>query len=161
MYEEVGATFLPLSFTNRVRKAARVEKERAACTLLDAQIRQKWEYPLLENSHRLANSAHTDCEGDELVKRVSAALAHLDENGFERSSHQRLFHRAFMMASLEQFYRHDLQRNLVRLLREFGASELHSEVAIMTPRRFGKTWGVALWAACMLVMGRDHDVRKN
>lgn len=155
LFEQPGV--VPLSFVKRVRKASRTEKERAARSLLDSRVYQKWEYEMLKHAHREASSAHTDCEGDEMVKRVSEAMKILDENGFERSSHQRLFHRSFMMASLEQFYREDLQRNLVRLLREYGASELHSEVAIMTPRRFGKTWGVAMWAACMLVTGRDHD----
>jgi len=148
---------LALSFVNRIQSVAKKEQAKAARRLLDSTVLQKWEYPLVEKEHRLANSSHTDCEGDVIVKAVNDAMEHLDNNGFMRSSHQRLFHRAFMMASLEQFYRQDLQRNLVRLLREYGASELHSEVAIMTPRRFGKTWGLAMWAACMLVVGRDHD----
>jgi len=145
---------LPLTFAERTRRVAKRHAELAALRLLDAAVLRKWEYPLVESMH---NGVNVECEGDLLVKDVHKALAHLDNNGYERSAHQRLFHRAFMMASLEQFYRGDLQRNLVRLLSDFGVSELHSEVAIMTPRRFGKTWGVAMWAASMLVMGRDHD----
>lgn len=151
------AEILPLLFSTRARKLAKRDTERAAQRLLDATVLQKWEYPLIENAHRLARSAHVDCEGDTVRKEMERALTYLDDHGFERSSHQRLFHRAFMMSSLEQMYRGDLNRNLVRLLREYGTSELHSEVAIMTPRRFGKTWGVAMWCAAEIIVKRSHD----
>ena len=155
---------LRLRFAPRAKGVARADAERASRRLLDATVLEKWEYPLIESNGTLQRIAVSrgegstiDCEGDEIVRDVRAALVHLDKNGFERSAHQRLFHRSFMMASLEQFYRHELHRNLVRLLKDFGVSELHSEVAITTPRRFGKTWGVAMWAAVVLVVGRDHD----
>lgn len=137
----------------RVQRVAERDARQASDSITNSLILETWEHQLLEGNPLVKQ----ECSGDRLVKRINEALRYLDQNGFERSSQQRLFHRAFMQASYEQLYGNELHKNLVRLLEEDGISEMRTEVAITTPRRFGKTFSIALWCACTLVLMNGHD----
>lgn len=142
-----------VSLASKVHQVASKDAKKASMSVTNSLILQKWEHPLLKNNPLMKN----ECEGDVLVKRINSALKYLDEHGFERSSQQRLFHHAFMQSTYAQLYGQDLHRNLIRLLEDSNTSELRTEVACLTPRRFGKTFAVALWCASMLVCAKDHD----
>jgi hypothetical protein len=78
------------------------------------------------------------------------ALNKLDTLGYRRSNQQRLFHKAFIGAFLKKIYGKDLYKDLPELLREYDLDELRTEVLVTTPRRFGKTFGTALFCAAVL-----------
>jgi hypothetical protein len=82
------------------------------------------------------------------------ALAFLDENGWKRSYHQRLFHDDFIRACTRIFWKREpagkFAREQCEILRRNNWSHLQQEVLISTPRRFGKTISVSMFAAAML-----------
>lgn len=82
------------------------------------------------------------------------ALSFLDENGWRRSYHQRLFHDDFIRACTRIFWKREppgkFAREQCEILRRNNWSHLQQEVLISTPRRFGKTISVSMFAAAML-----------
>lgn len=142
-----------VSLAKRVQTVAERDARNASNSVTNSLILETWEHSLLQGNPLVKTEGH----GDRLIKRINEALRYLDENGFERSSQQRLFHRAFMQASYGQIYGADLHKNLVRLLEQDNISELRTEVAITTPRRFGKTFSIGLWCAVILVLFDGHD----
>ena len=82
------------------------------------------------------------------------ALSFLDENGWRRSYHQRLFHDDFIRACTRIFWKREppgkFARDQCEILRRNNWSHLQQEVLISTPRRFGKTISVSMFAAAML-----------
>ena len=82
------------------------------------------------------------------------ALALLDENGWRRSYHQRLFHDDFIRACTRIFWKREAPGKFAReqceILRRNNWSHIQQEVLISTPRRFGKTISVSMFAAAML-----------
>ena len=81
-------------------------------------------------------------------------LEALDRQGWDRSYHQRQFHEQFIRACARIFYKTEpagtFQRDQQRLLQGNGWTNLSQEILISTPRRFGKTISVSLFAAAML-----------
>jgi hypothetical protein len=81
-------------------------------------------------------------------------LEALDRQGWDRSYHQRQFHEQFIRACVRIFYKTEpigtFQRDQQRLLQGNGWNNLSQEILISTPRRFGKTISVSLFAAAML-----------
>ena len=82
------------------------------------------------------------------------ALAFLDDNGWRRSYHQRLFHDDFIRACTRIFWKREppgkFAREQCEILRRNNWSHLQQEVLISTPCRFGKTISVSMFAAAML-----------
>ena len=74
----------------------------------------------------------------------------LDERGFKRSKSQREFHKHYISACLKKIFGKDLHRNMLRIMEMFKMKEVRSDVIVCTPRRWGKTFSVALYvAACI------------
>jgi hypothetical protein len=82
------------------------------------------------------------------------ALAALDRRGWERSYHQKLFHDQYIRACARIFFKHDqsgaFNRAHQKILELNGWDSLPQEVLISTPRRFGKTISVSMFAAAMI-----------
>lgn len=82
------------------------------------------------------------------------ALGLLDDNGWRRSYHQRLFHDDFIRACTRIFWKREAPGKFAReqceILRRNNWSHIQQEVLISTPRRFGKTISVSMFAAAML-----------
>ena len=82
------------------------------------------------------------------------ALSYLDENGWRRSYHQRLFHDDFIRACTRIFWKREppgkFSREQCEILRRNNWSHIQQEVLISTPRRFGKTISVSMFGAAML-----------
>jgi len=82
------------------------------------------------------------------------ALSYLDENGWRRSYHQRLFHDDFIRACSRIFWKREapgkFSREQCEILRRNNWSHIQQEVLISTPRRFGKTISVSMFGAAML-----------
>lgn len=88
------------------------------------------------------------------IKECRRALEALDRQGWNRSYHQRQFHEQFIRACARIFYKTEppgvFQRDHQRLLQVNGWKNLSQEILISTPRRFGKTISVSLFAAAIL-----------
>ena len=82
------------------------------------------------------------------------ALDVLDAMGWNRSYHQRMFHDNFIRASARVFFKADppgaFSRAHQMILDLNGWDTLSQEILISTPRRFGKTISVSMFAAAML-----------
>jgi hypothetical protein len=97
------------------------------------------------------------CKGMTAFERIAQCrrgLEALDRQGWERSYHQRQFHEQFIRACARIFYKTEapgtFQRDHQRLLQLNGWKNLSQEILISTPRRFGKTISVSLFAAAIL-----------
>lgn len=81
-------------------------------------------------------------------------LEALDRRGWNRSYHQRQFHEQFIRACARIFYKTEapgvFQRDHQKLLAVNGWDNLSQEILISTPRRFGKTISVSMFAAAIL-----------
>ena len=139
------------------------EKQRAlvARKLQGMHVMQRWRYRALDatTARNMADveADEDECEGDLCVRRIQEALAYMERHGFRRSKHQRIFHHIFTIASLQPLYGADLTQNLQRLLKKYDIKQMRSDVAATTPRRWGKTWSVAMWTAALTVTQRSHD----
>jgi hypothetical protein len=90
------------------------------------------------------------------------ALGLLDENGWRRSYHQRLFHDDFIRACTRIFWKREAPGKFAReqceILRRNNWSHIQQEVLISTPRRFGKTISVSMFAAAMLFSAPNVEI---
>ena len=79
------------------------------------------------------------------------ALERLDVAGWKRSYHQRLFHDDFLKACTRTFWKTEppgsFARDHGKVLEMNSWEHLAAEVLISTPRRFGKTISVSMFAA--------------
>lgn len=92
----------------------------------------------------------TDNNGDMRLEALIETLNLLDTVGFKRSASQRKFHQQYIMACLKKIYGKDLARNMEKILKRWGLDEIRSDVIICTPRRWGKTFSVALFVAAYI-----------
>lgn len=83
------------------------------------------------------------------------ALAKLDRIGWNRSYHQRQFHEDFLQACARIFWKTapagQFARDHHTILVKNGWEHLSQEILISTPRRFGKTISVSMFAAALIV----------
>ena len=88
------------------------------------------------------------------MRECRDALALLDTCGWNRSFHQRQFHEDFLKACTRTFWKLEPLGSFAKMhqkvLQENAWEHLAQEVLISTPRRFGKTISVSMFAAAML-----------
>lgn len=106
-------------------------------------IHMKWEY----YTERLDIK---EVDSWKKLRNLEKLLDRFDDLGYRRSRHQREFHRAFIIASLRKIFKDDLNRHMVKLLKEFGISEIRPDVIVCTPRRYGKTTGVGMYSSAWI-----------
>lgn len=87
-------------------------------------------------------------EGDGHLRTLRKLLARIDARGYERSSQQLSFHNAFEIATARILYKRDWALKKPDIVKKNGWGESFSEVLISTPRRFGKTFSIAMFSAC-------------
>lgn len=87
--------------------------------------------------------------GDSRLRTMYALLAMIDENGFERSNHQMQFHDAFIRACSRVLYREEWPVHRSAIMQHNTWVTAPSEIMVSTPRRFGKTFSVAMFCVCM------------
>lgn len=105
-----------------------------------------WQY------HAMSRYEKQESDGDTNLKCLRDMLKTIDENGYNRSDAQRLFINHFTAACLNQLYKGtDLYKNLEKIMREFSLDEVRSDVIVTTPRRWGKTWSVAIFCAAFIM----------
>ena len=98
-----------------------------------------------------AKTTHTGCHR---MQRCRQGLEAIDRRGWQRSFHQRMFHDNFIRACARIFWKREphgtFAKDHQRILEVNGWDHLSQEVLVSTPRRFGKTISVSMFAAAML-----------
>ena len=94
-------------------------------------------------------------DGFARMNKCRAALNAIDNTGeWTRSFHQREFHELFLQACARIFWKTDppgaFARNHQAILENNGWDHLVQEILVSTPRRFGKTMAVSMFAAAMM-----------
>lgn len=97
-------------------------------------------------------------EGCSKLRTLRTLLKIVDESGFERSPHQLQFHSAFEQACARILYRNEFDVHYSAIMRTNGWTDANGEVLISTPRRFGKTYSVAQFCACLALSCRQDIV---
>lgn len=91
----------------------------------------------------------------EMMQDCRDALIKLDGMGWKRSYHQRLFHEDFLKACTRIFWKTcptgQFARDHQQILISNNWEHLAQEILISTPRRFGKTISVSMFAAALIV----------
>ena len=95
--------------------------------------------------------------GDRVLGALYAKLDEIDALEYPRSHHQVKFHDCFIRACLRIIYGAEYERMESYLLAEMDVEQFRTEVMIVTPRRFGKTYSVAQFCAAFAtsVMGKE------
>lgn len=110
------------------------------------------EFSLFE--HLATEVEEVNVRGFKYMDKCRFALRCIDRRGWERSFHQRDFHEAFLKASTRVFWKSfgsgAFQRDYQRVLELNGWDELSQEILVSTPRRFGKTISVSMFAAALM-----------
>lgn len=94
----------------------------------------------------LRDKAHSD--GDMRLRNLNHLLNNMGP-GIARSPDQVLFHETFTRACLPKIYDTDWEPNCVRVMEEMKIEKLEYEVLVVTPRRWGKTWSVAMFVLAL------------
>lgn len=104
-----------------------------------------------EESQQPSSSETGSMDGFKRMERCMMALDALDQQGWKRSFFQKKFHNAFMAACARAFFKMDppgsFQRAFQKILEINSWNNLNQEILISTPRRFGKTISVSMFAA--------------
>jgi len=113
---------------------------------------------------RMRNKASTSKTetGFTRMQRCRDALAKLDSKGWKRSFHQRLFHDDFLKACTRIFWKLEpagtFARQHLEILQRNNWTHISQEVLVSTPRRFGKTISVSMFAAAMLYSAPNVEI---
>jgi len=92
--------------------------------------------------------------GFKRMQQCRKALEALDRRGWDRSFHQRLFHEEYLKSCARIFFKRDGPGAFAnahnRLLEVNSWESTPQEILVSTPRRFGKTISVSMFAAAMM-----------
>jgi hypothetical protein len=129
------------SLATKENELHRIESEKSI------EVSERWKYYTDDSS----NEIKKECVGDKRLDTILECLETLDKRGYMRSNQQREFHKSMIVACLYKIYGSELNRNLVKLLKRFGVTEVKQDVIFITPRRYGKTMAVALYATAYMM----------
>ncbi len=113
------------------------------------------------NTHQTAIIRHMggfqtveNMNGIKRIQLCRQALEALDRRGWNRSFHQRMFHEEYLKSCTRIFFKRDgpgaFARAHSRVLEVNGWDSTPQEILVSTPRRFGKTISVSMFAAAMI-----------
>ncbi|KAK3234670.1 hypothetical protein CYMTET_55220 [Cymbomonas tetramitiformis] len=152
-----GASYDPLSrlIYKEIAETSATEKRTRTTT-----IGNKRRHPAAMQSKLQAFIDNKRCSdlvrsvpGDEYIRKLKVCL---DQFGLERTASQKMFHKAFLGATLAHVYgTNDFERHRTRILKENDMQDPSFEVLIVTPRRWGKTTSVAIFVAALLMSVAD------
>jgi hypothetical protein len=93
-------------------------------------------------------------DGFDRIDKCREALNALDNSGWKRSFHQRQFHEAYIRACARVFFKTDgtaaFMQKQQKLLELNNWECIAQEVLVSTPRRFGKTISISMFAAALI-----------
>jgi hypothetical protein len=90
-----------------------------------------------------------DCQGDKRLRDIQRMLE--SGIGITRSPDQVLFHTCFILACLPKIYGEQWNDHSLRVMKEFEVDKIDPEVLIVTARRWGKTYAVAMFVVALLL----------
>ena len=109
---------------------------------------QKKTKTLNDNTEGLGTPSEDDeYRGDTRWRTMMTLFGMVDTRGFERSQNQVQFHEAFLTACARVIFKEDWGLQSPVIMKKMGWKRKFSEVMISTPRRFGKTFSVAIFVA--------------
>ena len=128
----------------------------------EAEIERKKVRSALSNFLRRGQEINFKQSGFRRMDRCRQALQAIDRRGWERSYHQRQFHDQFLRACARVFWKTEKHGEFARchqqVLEQNGWSHLSQEILVSTPRRFGKTISVSMFAAAMIYSAPNVEV---
>lgn len=133
--------------------------------LKDEELQRKTLRPALKNF--MSKKGNCDfikgkSNGFQRIKLCRMALDAIDRGGWERSFHQRQFHDSFLRACARVFWKTEQDGEFARchqaLLENNNWDHLAQEILVSTPRRFGKTISVSMFAAAMIFSAPSVEV---
>lgn len=112
--------------------------------------------------HMGTQARHGAMNGIRRIQLCRSALDALDRRGWDRSFHQRLFHEEYLKSCARIFFKRDgpgsFARNHNRVLELNGWDSTPQEILVSTPRRFGKTISVSMFAAAMVFSAPNMEL---
>jgi hypothetical protein len=107
-------------------------------------------------------NGQTVMNGIRRIQLCRGALDALDRRGWNRSFHQRLFHEEYLKSCARIFFKRDgpgaFAKNHNRVLELNGWDSTPQEILVSTPRRFGKTISVSMFAAAMVFSAPNMEL---
>ena len=88
-------------------------------------------------------------DGDCVLRTLNSLLAMVDDRGYARSPQQVQFHDAFIRASSRVMYRSDWSKSKPAIMESNNWADCPSQILVSTPRRFGKTFSIAIFVAAL------------
>lgn len=88
-------------------------------------------------------------EGDAVLRTLHKLLSMVDDRGFARSPQQVQFHDSFIRACSRVMYRADWSMEKPQIMRRNQWEDCPPQILVSTPRRFGKTFSIAIFVAAL------------
>jgi hypothetical protein len=131
-------------------------------SLKDAERERHILRPALRNFISRRCIVNEKSNGFKRMALCRKALDAIDRGGWERSFHQRQFHDNFLRACTRTFWKTEPHGEFARCHQEIleinGWDHLAQEILVSTPRRFGKTISVSMFAAAMIFSAPGVEV---
>lgn len=149
-----------LNIINYTQPYARHDAMREEQELKEADSRKL--RSALSNYLRRGQQVNLKQTGFRRMELCRQALQAIDRRGWERSFHQRQFHDQFLRACARVFWKTEPHGEFARchqeILEKNGWPHLSQEILVSTPRRFGKTISVSMFAAAMIFSAPGVEV---
>ena len=115
-----------------------------------AALKELRDYDDLKESKKryAAEKSKETRSGDEKLKMLKHWL---DNLGLKRHFLQVKFHEQMILACLSKIYEDEWETQYEQIMKKFGVIKMKRELIFSCPRRFGKTYSVALFAAAYLL----------
>lgn len=148
---------------NKKKKPKKVEVDQnlpsfdsSLLDIIEAEEKKKYEEHKLRTRIGRRIDISTADSSVKTFNRGDARLAKLrwllDNFGVRRSVEQKQFHEAYIRACLPWIYGDEFEANYARIMQENAIKKLIQNVLGLAPRRFGKTWAIAMFVAAMLLV---------
>lgn len=108
------------------------------------EIKKRWTYYQTEKE-KVENN------GMKRLHRLLDLLSRCDQIGLCRSHQQRQMHMEFIASSLKKILKEDYTHDITKVCQRYNFRDLRQDIVILTPRRFGKTTGVAIYVSCYIL----------
>jgi hypothetical protein len=106
----------------------------------------------LYDSRNVENIKGIETKGEVRLRKLFEYLNKFDSLGYKRSKHQKYFHKAFVGACIKKILGDDYGSVLENVIQKYEINSTTSDIVVTTPRRFGKTTGLAQFVAAFILV---------